>query len=335
MATKGTNVNLLDLANLTHNGEVIDFIHSMSEIQDILKDAQAFEANEKLSHRYTRNASLVTGSWVQFNNGIDPSKGVEVPGRAEIGMLESRLQVDLRYRRIEKNFETFVERKAYAHLEGLSQQAADAIVLGTVSAGYHFNGMEPHIDALADTDQAGRSMFASYGGSTSLTSILAVEWGMDKVYLVYPQGAGPPSEGGDGSLGVHKEEYVGLVTGNNSKQMRAYACDFNWNLGLVIADDRCLRRIGNICTAAAANNPLHSTYTTYPIIDALTSMRAKGDGATLYSNRKVWGMIWKAANSATNIFRDKDNPWKAPEAWFGSNRWRLTDSLLNSETAIS
>lgn len=332
MATKGTAVNLYDLANLTHNGEIVDFVMSMSEIQDIFKDAIVIEANEKTSHRYVRNASLVDGAWTDLNNGLDASKGDEKPGRAEIGNLESRLQIDLRFKRIEKNFEAFVERKAYAHLEGLSQKAADAVVLGSVNAGYHFNGIETHINALADTDQKGFSMFASYGGSNSLSSILAIDWGPDKVYLVHPQGTGPD---GDRTLGISKDEYTGLVSGNNSKDMRAYICDFSWMVGLVIADDRCVRRIGNICTAASANNPLHSTYTTYPIIDALTSMANMGRNAILYSNRKVWGLLWKAANSATNIFRDKDNPWKAPEAYFGDNRLRFSDSILNAETAIS
>jgi len=327
VATYGTKVNLYDLANLTLNGELIDMIYSMTEIQDILKDAVAYEANEITSHRYVRNASLASGSWVELNQGLTASKGVESPGRAEIGMLESRMTIDMRFAKIEKDFEGFVTRKAYGHLEGLSQDMADAIVNGSVAGGNAFNSIEAHINALADTDQAGRSMFSNYGGATSLTSILAIDWGPDKVYLVYPQG--------HKSLGVEKKEYEGLVLDAASKQMRAYITDFSWHTGLVIADDRCVRRIGNICTAASANNPLSSTYTTYPIIDALTSMANMGRTAVLYCNRTVWGFLWKAANDATNVFRDKDNPWKAPEAYFGSNRIRFTDSLTNAETAIA
>lgn len=328
MAILGTKVNLLDLANLTHNGKVINMVYSMTEMQDILKDAEAFEANEKTSHRYTRNAVLPSGTWVDLNNGLDASKGIEVPGRAEIGMLESRLVIDNRFMDIEPDFEAFVARKAYAHYEGLGNDMADALVNNSVSGGSQFNSIEALIASASQTDQFGQNMFHTYAGTTGLTSILAVDWGMDKVYLVYPQG--------HKYMGVERDEHENqLVAGNNSKNLFAYVCDFKWYVGLVIADDRCVRRIGNITASGTSTNLRSSTYKMYPVIDALASMYNMGRTATLYMNRTIWAQLWKLQLAETNVFRDLNNPWKQPEAYFGNNRIRYTDSLLNTETAIS
>lgn len=330
MSTYGTNVNMLDLANLTApDGTILSMIKSMAEKQDILKDIYFAEANDKRSHMYVRNAALASGTWVELNNGISASKGAEVPARADLAMLESRLTIDERFKAIERDYASFAMRKAYAHYEGLAQDMADAIVLGTRSGGYGFTGIEGHIDSASQTDQFGQSMFHSYAGTgTAMTSILAIEWGPDKVYMAYPQG--------HAYYGVEAQENGRqLIDGNNSSSMWADVWDFKWYGGLVIADDRCVRRIGNLKAAGSSNNLRDSTYDVYPLIDGLVSMQSMGNSAKLYMNRAVWGQLWKVSNDMTTVFRDADNPWGAPDYKFGNNTIRFTESLLNTESAVS
>ena len=166
MATLGTNPNLYDLTQLQKpGGGIVDMIMSMTEMQDILKDAPFYPANEQTSHTYVRNGGLVTGTWVNLNDGISASKGAMVPGRAEIGMLESRLVIDERFSDIEPNFAAFVARMAYPHYEGLAQQMADAMTIGTLAGGYRFNSIEAHIASSTQTDQFGQNMFHDYSGT--------------------------------------------------------------------------------------------------------------------------------------------------------------------------
>ncbi len=307
----------------------LQMIYSMTEQQDILKDIPFFEANDRTSHKYVRNTGLVSGTWVKLNDGISASKGVMAPDRADIGMLESRMIVDKRFANIEPNFEAYVEQLAKPHYEGLSNDMADAIVNGTLSGGYSFHSIEAHITDSSQTDQFGQKMCHTFGGSTTLSSMLAVEWGRDMVYGVYPRG--------HKNNGVEKHEYGGdqLTDGVNSSDMRSYVCDFAWNMGLVIADDRCIRRIANMEPTGALYNPRASTFSVFPIIDAVLSMRNMGRNAILYTNRAIFGMLWKAAKSDSTVNYDNKNPWNQPDYTFSGNRIRFSDSLLTTETQIS
>ena len=331
-ATQGSLPNLYDLSQLQKpGGGMMDMIFSMTEMQDILKDAPFYPANDKTSHVYVRNGGLVSGTWVQLNDGITASKGAIVPGRAEIGMLESRLVIDERFMDIETNFETFVTRMAYSHYEGLAQKMADAMTVGTLSGGYQFNSMEAHMASSAQTDQFGQKMCHTYGGTGSdLASILAIDWGPDSVYMVYPEGKA--------FAGVQvKERGIDQATGENSSTMYGYTADFKWYSGLVIADDRCIRRICNIDSAGVTNNLLASTTWGYvnPLIEALVSMKDMGRKAKLYMNRTIWSQLWKASKDRANVNYSAPNPWQSPEYHFDGHPARFTDSLLNTESAVS
>gem|GEM_PF-4544906 len=307
----------------------LNMIYSMTEAQDLLKDMPFFQANDRQSHKYIRNSSLVSGTWVKLNDGISASKGSNITDTAVLGRVESRLVVDLRFADIEPDFAAYVERLAYPHYEGLANDVGDAVTNGTISGGYAFPSIEEHISSASQTDQFGQKMCHTYGGSATLTSILAVQWGQDKVYGVYPKG--------HQYTGVEKHEYAGdqLTTGNNSSDMRSYVCDFAWHLGLVVADDRCVRRIANIEPVGALYNMEASTFSTKPIIDALISMADMGKGAILYMNRGTWGHFWKAAKADSTVNYSAPNPWQAPEYMFSGTRIRFTDSLLNTESQIT
>lgn len=332
MANLGDKVNLYDLAQLQNpGGGIMNMIMSMTEMQDILKDAPFYPSNDKTSHVFVRNAALVTPTITKINDGIDATKGAQVPGRAEIGMFESRLVIDEDFMDLESAFDTFVERQAYSHYEGLSQKVADAITVGTISGGYPFPSIEAHIASASQTDQFGQSMAHTYGGTGSdLSSILAIDWGPDKVYMVYPEGTQ--------FAGIRKmERGIDQATGNNSKTLYGYVCDFKWKTGLVIADDRCVRRICNIESSGETNNLRDSTNWNYvdPVVDAVVSMYNMGRTARLYMNRTIWGQMWKSAQARTNVNYVPGSPWNAPEYRFDNNVVRFTDSLLNTESAVS
>ncbi len=330
MAVKGTLVNLFNLTQMDNpSGGIIDIVYSAAEVQDIVEDITFFPANGKFAHKFGRETDLVTGTWVKVNDGISASKGAYKTYLASIGMLESRLVIDRRMMAGEDDWASFVAQQAHPHYEGLAQQMADAYVLGSNTGGQGFNGIEAHITSASQTDEAGKKMFQTYGGTGSdLSSILAVDWGINKVFGVYPKG--------HAYAGVEKDENSKeLVTGANSAQMWAYTCDFSWYSALIIADDRCVRRIGNIDTSGSSTNLLDSSYETDPIVKTLVTMRNMGRNAKLYMNGTIFGQFWIATKDKTNVNYTTDNPWKKPEYFFGNNPVRFTDSLLDTETAIS
>lgn len=332
MSTLGTTLPGLLEANIFDKpgGDgYLDIINSLMQTEEMLMDIPWFPANGRDFHKYDRLTSLVSGTWVNINDGISASKGAWKTDNARLGRLESRLIIDPRMRDYESDFEAYVARMAEPHYQGLANDASDAIINGTVSGGYAFPSIEEHISSASQTDEFGQTMFHTYGGSATLTSIIAVQWGNNQVYGVYPKG--------HRFAGVEKFEMGenNLTSGNNSSDMRSYVCDFAWAFGLVLADDRCIRRIGNIEPTGTSKNMLDSSFKLYPVIDGLASMKDMGKGAVLYMNRSVWAIFWKAALGQANTNYTAANPWEEPQRYFDGHRVRFTDSLLNTESQVT
>ena len=316
------------MANPTGDGS-LNVIRSMVERSDLCKDMPIYEANGRMFHKYVRNTALVSGTWVNLNDGISASKGGYISATASLGRLESRLIVDVRLADYERDFAGYVARLGQPHIDGLSNDMEDAVSSGTVSGGYAFPSIEEHIASATQTDQFGKYMCHTYGGTSTVASIIAVQWGQDMVYGVFPQG--------HKYAGVEKHEYSGdqLTSGVNSSDMRSYVCDFAWAMGLVIADDRCVRRICNIEPSAATNNMLGSSFKIRPVIDALVSMKDMGRGAVLYMNREVWGFFWKKASEDANVNYTPQGPWDQPRYVFDGHKIGFSDSLTNAESQVT
>lgn len=331
-AIGATRVTMYDLAEVSHNGELMDVVFPLTESQDLIKDMPLYEANDISTHRVSRNGALVSGVWRNFNTGFNSAKGIEQPVREVIGNLESRLEVDTGILKHERDKEKFLSIKEYAHMEGLGNDMADAMVTGSIAGGNHFDGIEARLNTLSLTDAFGQTVCKTYGGTgTDLMSILAIQWGPDQVYGVYPRGATE-------MYGVTRDvRGVERVLDASSLAFYAYVIRYMSEIGLVIADDRCIRRICNIDSAGATNNLLDSTSYGYvnPIIDALVSMKNYGNGAMLYMNRTAYGQLWKAQKDKTNVNYNVQNPWKAPEYTFDGHPVRFTDSLGITESAVA
>ena len=328
-ATGATLVTMLDIVNVSNNNEIQNVIFPLTKQSDLAKQMPMIEATDLTSSIVTRNGALVTGVWADYNEGIDASKGGEKQYREVIGNLESRLEIDTRLLKIQRDREKFMSIKERGHADGLANDMQDALVTGSVAAGNHFDGIEARLNSLSLTDAFGETVVHTYGGTgTDLTSILLVQWGEDQVHGIYPRG------GNNG--GFDRTVYgVERVTDSNSKAFHAYVIGYEWHFGLVIADDRCVRRIANIETAGSSNNLLDSSYEVNPLIDALVSMKGYGNDAYIYLNRTVWGQLWKTQKDKTNVDYKVDNPWKSPERNFDGNPIGFTDALGKAETAIS
>lgn len=326
-----TRVTFYDLAENYNGGELVPCVFPLTEAQDLLKDMPLYPANDLSTHRVNRNGALVSGTWRDWNVGIDPSKGIETPVREVLGNLESRLEVDTGILDQEADEEAFMDRKEYAHMEGLSNDIADALVTGSVSGGNHFDGIEARLSSASQTDAFSQNMVHDYGGTGSdLMSILAVQWGPDSVYGVYPRG--------HQSMGFKRDvRGIERVLDGNSKAFYAYVVRYAWNIGLVVADDRCVRRIANIETTGSTYNLLDNTNKGYiePTIDALVSMKRYGEGAVLYMNRVGWGQLWKAQEKKTNVNYNVQNAWDSPERDFDGHMVRFTDSIGITETEVT
>jgi len=320
---------MFDLARETQNGKIIPVVHALAKSNPIFQDAPYFEANDTTSHVIARDNAINGGSWRLINAGVDATAGNSKQIREFIGNYEGRLEVDEYLLKIAADKAQFLRNREYSHLEKSAQDIVDAMLYGNIGTDpQSFNGILTRLALQSDTDEAGETLTHSYGGSTTLSSLIIVQWGEGNVYMTYPKGSR--------TVGIEREDRgIERVDGSNSKAMYAYVIRYMYNGGLVIEDDRCIRRVANVEPTGTSNNFLDSSYGVDTLIDAIVSMKDAGEGAVIYMNKSLWGQLWKVAKDKTNVWFDKSNPWGARQYDFDGIPVRLLDNLIKTESAVS
>ena len=163
------------------------------------------------------------------------------------------------------------------------------------------------------------------GGDT--TSIFVIQFGPGKVYGIYPKNL-------PGGLEI---EDLGKVTDMKTvtdvKYMQVLMTHFSWFLGLVVEDERCVQRYGNIEVSGTTN-----TFDEDVLIEILDNLPDGGDSSStfIFTSRKI--KTWLNIRA-----KDKDNVTYGPEeAWGGRRVTRfqgipvlLAHKLSEAETAFS
>ena len=157
-------------------------------------------------------------------------------------------------------------------------------------------------------------------------SVWVIEWGVGKVYLVYPNGY---------QIGISKEDLGRLTTYDaNGRAFMAWVTLFKGSVGLVVEDTRAIQRICNVETAGSTN-----IITASMLIDAINRLPNRGDGAYIYCNRTIAGYIEKdSIGSAARpmVYTGEGSPWgKGREDNFRGVPIRLCEALVNTEVTLS
>lgn len=321
----GAQLTLVELAKRTGNGNLLKIVEALEETNEILQDAVWVPANDTTSHLVSRRLALPTGTWRSINKGVPSTASTTRQYREEIGLLEDYSKVDKQLVKLAANPRQFRSDEDIAHVEGLSQQLADAIVYGSrITEENSFNGLATRYATLGLTDGAGRTITVGAGGTGDDTmSLWIVQWGKGQVYMVYPKNSR--------TLGIEVED-LGEDTAVDSDgyEYQVYRTHFMMNGGLVVEDDRCIRRIANIETAGSSN-----IFDEDKLIEVLNSMKNRGKGSLIYCNRTGLNQFDINAKDKTNVQYDANSPWGYPIYRFRTHPIRLCDALLDTESAIS
>jgi hypothetical protein len=320
MGVLSGKVTLLDLANVKDpNGDLSSIAEVLTEDNEILLDAPWGEANDTFSNRSVRDSKLPTGSWRQVNAGVDEEKGTTKAIVDSLGMLDTISEIDVELVRAAPSPEGFLMQQRRRFLEGMSQTLATTFIYGDSSLDVEkFTGFAPRMASLVT---GGRVVGAGGTGSTT-TSIYAVQWGLDKVWMAYPKGS---------SLGIeHDDRGIDLTTDSNSKKFRAYIDYFSLKGGLVVADDRCIGRLANIASTGSSN-----LFDVDKIIEMTNRMPRRGNSAALYMNDTVLSQIEIQAKDKQNVYYGPEDAFGRPVTMLRTHPLRMVDKITNTETAIT
>jgi hypothetical protein len=315
-------LTLLELANrLDPKGELAKIAEILNRNNPILKDAPFLEANNLFGHKHTRRLSLPSGTWRNLNAGVAKSASRTIPVIDVVGMLEARSEVDAALIDTAPNPKAARMSEVAPFIEGLSQDMASAIFYSNHSADPEKpHGLAPRLNLTSLSNVTGGG-----GTGSDTTSVYVVQWGEDRVHMIYPRGSK--------SLGV---EHLDMGKGyaddpaDSTKKFVAYMDHFMWYTGLVVRDERCIARYANIETSGAT-----STFDEDNLIALINEMPNEGAGGVIYCSSTI-------RTQMDIIAKDKSSPnvWISnmggvSQTMFKQLPIKVCDAIVDTETAIS
>jgi hypothetical protein len=324
MATFEVNAQLTMLETMKRlgpDGKLLNIAEVLNEENAVIKDAVFMKANNKFTHVTLQRNSLPTGSVRDFNKGVASEQGNTERQSDVIQMLRSYLKVDKELADASGDPNTYRNDEARGFIEGFGQTFAGDMFYSNNST-FAQEQMTGFARRLNTVDS--KRVFNTGGSGSDVTSIFIIQWGINKVYCPYTEGA---SAGMDvRSLGEDTS------TDSNGLEHQIYRDYFKWDYGLTIEDPQCVARIANIETSGSSN-----IFNKDLIHKALPKMRGGGKRAVLYVNDTVFAQMTIDASDRGNVnlfwssaFGDNEDTLT-----FMGRPIRLVDQLVSTETAIS
>jgi len=322
--TSNTQLTLLELAKrLDPKGNAAVIAEVLNETNEIMFDAPWSEANNIFSHKTTRRLSLPSGSWRKLNAGVSAEISTTIEVTETLGMLESYAENDKMIIDAYPDKGSGRMQEVKPFIEGMGQELAQTMIYGsTITSPEEFDGLATRMNSLdADGNVIGQG-----GTGSDVTSVYIVQWGLDKVHMIWPKGSK--------NVGiVHKDLGERTKVDSNDKMWQVYRDHFKFSGGMVCRNPRNMARIANIETSGTAN-----IFDEDNLIKLMNRMPQRGKGAKIYANQTVITQMEIKLKDKTNVnFTPAKGEGLAgePVMYFRSCPIRLVEQILDTETAIS
>jgi hypothetical protein len=319
-----TKLTLVELANRRDpQGNTATIAEVLAEDNEILQDAVFQEANDVFSHTCTRRLSLPSGTWRQLNEGVANESSKTIKVTEGIGMLESYSEPDKVLVDAAPNPQQFRMDEGQAFIEGMSQTLAATMIYGNAQTDpTQFTGLAVRMNALAPL----ANVIGSGGTGGDDTSIYIVQWGLNKVFMIYPKGH--PTVGVE-----HSDKGQVTLQDGSGNNYEGYRDHFAMRAGLVVKDDRCIARLANITPTGTSN-----IFDEDNLIKLLNRMPMRGRGASIYANETVLSQMEIALKDKANVnYTPARGEGLAgePMMYFRTCPVRKVDAILNTEATIA
>ena len=314
---------LMQLTNeITDKGNLRKIVEVLNRENAILEDAMFFEADETFSHTVYRRGSLPTPSARVLNDGVALTDSQTTPIRETIMMLHDRSQIDKTILNSSTSPKELRSKRAMPHLEGMSQRMAYYMFYGNAATDPKvFTGLSERLDA-ANSDNT----ISSGGTSTGyLTSIYVVSWQEEQCFMIYPRA--------HKGVGIEHDQFgpIELDGITSGTKFIGYSDHFSWHCGLAVADTRCIGRLANIPTRAAATV---GVFDEDDLIELTNNMKL-GPQSAIYVPKRIKTIMQIAAKDKTNINYTFDEVLSGkPVMRFNGIPVKLCEAISTAETEI-
>jgi len=331
MATIGnTFVDLIDIYKQQDgNGQFVEIIEILHEMNPILLDAIAVECNKGTTHLHTVRSGLPSVAWGKLYKGIPNDKGRKAQVEDTTGFVEGRSTIDQRLLDLSTNEGAVRLGEAMAYLEAMSQEVGSKTFYGnTASDPEEFMGLAPRFNDLNAPN--GNQIIDAGGTGSDNTSIWFVAWGDNQCQMLYPKGT---------QAGVQRQDKgEQRLTDSGGDAYYGKEEVFTWNVGLAVKDWRYVSRVANIDVSDMAAGSVQLYDFLRKAYWKLQSRRVPGGSLAIYCNRDVMEALDALATNAgasDSFVRLKPMEIQGQEVLtYRGIPIRESDALLNTEARV-
>tara|TARA_R110000787_G_C13443394_1_gene446759 strand:- start:38425 stop:39423 length:999 start_codon:yes stop_codon:yes gene_type:complete len=331
MATLGaTFVDLIDIYKQQDgNGQFIEVIEMLAEMNPVLDDAMAVECNKGTTHMHTVRTGLPSVAWGRLYQGITQGKSGKAQVEDTTGFVEGLSTIDERLLALSTNEGAVRLSEAMSYLEAMNQEVATKMFYGnSASDPEEFMGLSPRFNDLSAPN--GNQIIDAGGTGGINTSIWFVTWGDNQCHLLYPKGT---------VAGVSREDMGRQrVLDGAGNPYFAKEEKFTWHVGLAVKDWRYVSRIANIDTTAMAAGTVLLYAFMRKAYYKLQQRRVAGGRMAIYCNRDVLealDALASNAGAADSFVRLKPMEIEGKEVMtYRGIPIRETDAIINAEARV-
>ena len=331
MATLGNSfVDLIDIYKQKDGeGNFVDVIQMLTEMNPMLDDAIAVECNKGTTHLHTVNTGLPEVTWGKLYQGIPNSKGTKAQVEDTTGFVEGLSTIDKRLLELSGNSGAVRLSEAQSYLEAMSNEVASKIIYGnSASDPEEFMGLAPRFNSLSATN--GNQIIDAGGTGADNTSIWFVTWGDNQCNLLYPKGTQAGVQRVD-----HGEQRVIDGSGNAYYAMEE---KFTWHIGMSVKDWRYVSRVANVDVSLMEAGSVALYDFMRKAYYKLQNRRVAGGKIAIYCNRDVLEALDALATNAgasDSFVRLKTTEIEGTEVLtYRGIPIRETDAILNNEARV-
>ena len=320
-------------------GNQLALVDTLSQRTPMLEEGYWIEADDFLSHHFMQALAEPVGVDTIVNVGVGWDVYTETPVTELIQGLEDYFRIDMRILKKKSDPQKYLKQQIDAFVRALTKTFHDRVLYGNYigangvsntavgvgpstsiggASAARITGLMTRFNTIA-TNPWYNVITNSGTGAAAQASTLALKWGEDGVYFVYPHG-------GQNFIEVEDLGQV-LVYDSNRNPYTAYVVHFIISFGLCVADPRNVQRVANITTSAY--------WAPTPQLKALGQMPNGLEGAVLYVPRFVYTYMQVDALLGTNKLYTKEEVWGHQQDMFQGVPVRMLERMATNESIVA
>ena len=304
------------------DGNVATIAEVLEELNEVLVDAPAKEANNIFAHMVNKRDRLPRPSTRMINKGAIKTASSVRQEEEYLCLLEDWIEIDEELIDHESDPKQARVNEISAHLEGAMQELSRLMFYGNrASDPSEINGFNLRYNSLALPN-----VWNAGGSGSDTASIMMAEWDLVKgAYLIYPRG--------DKNIGIHEDDKGKIPTRDSlGNPFDAYTNKVKFHFGITVVDDKCIQRMVNIESLGVTNNLIDSMET---IVDMKNRLPKRGKNAVCYVPRDLHSQFEKWALNKSNLMLTMEQLKDGtPLVKVLGVPLRTVDELLTTEAAL-